>query len=124
MVLNALLYVIELDWLFNDNHMEDLFIYCALLNSAQKFIEIQGWLLLPFFICLHNQISSFNSIKVQMSEKRDSSNSKNEWLPLSGLILKPGPRPWTRTQKNLDPEKPGPRKTWTLKNLGPEKPKS
>ena len=27
MVLNALLYVIELDWLFNDNHMEDLFIY-------------------------------------------------------------------------------------------------
>ena len=111
MVLNALLYVTELDWLFHDNHMEDLFIYCALLNSVQKFIEIQGWLLLPFFICLHNQISSFNSIKVQMSEKRDSSNSKNEWLPLSGLILKPGPRPWTRTQKNLDPEKPGPRKT-------------
>ena len=75
MVLNALLYVIELDWLFNDNHMEDLFIYLlCLLNSVQKFIEIQGWLLLPFFICLRNQLSSFNSIKVQMSEKRDSSN--------------------------------------------------
>ena len=45
---------------------------CALLNSAQKFIEIQGWLLLTFFMCLNNQLSSFNSIIVQMSEKRDS----------------------------------------------------
>ena len=37
------------------------------------------------------------------------------------LVLKPGPRPWTRT---LDPdhEKPGARKTWTLKNLDSEKP--
>ena len=43
---------------------------CALLNSVQKFIEIQGWLLLTFFICLHNQLSSFSSIVVQMSEKR------------------------------------------------------
>ena len=47
---------------------------CALLNSVQKFIEIQDWLLLTFFICLHNQLSSFNSITIQMSEKRDSSN--------------------------------------------------
>ena len=46
----------------------------ALLNSVQKFVEIQGWLLLTFFICLHNQLSSFNSIIVQMSEKGDSSN--------------------------------------------------
>ena len=53
------------------------------LDSLQKTIEIQGWLLLTFFICLHNQLSSFNSIIVQMSEKRDSSNSKNEWLLLS-----------------------------------------
>ena len=54
------------------------------LASVQKFIEIQGWLLLTFFICLHNQLNSFNSIIVQMSEKRDSSvDSKNEWLPLS-----------------------------------------
>ena len=34
----------------------------------------------------------------------------------------PGPRPWIRTLKNLDPEKRGLRKTWTLKNLNPEKP--
>ena len=43
--------------------------------TVQKFIEMQGWLLLTFFICLHNQLSSFNSIIVQMSEKRDSSNT-------------------------------------------------
>ena len=47
---------------------------CALLSSVQKFIEIQGWLLLLFFICLHNQLSSFNSIIIHMSEKRDSPN--------------------------------------------------
>ena len=29
---------------------------------------------------------------------------------LSWLLLKPGPGPWTRTLKNLDPEKPGPEK--------------
>ena len=47
---------------FNDTHMEKL-------DSVEIFIEIQGWLLLTFFICLHNQLSSFNSIIVQMSEK-------------------------------------------------------
>ena len=40
----------------------------------------------------------------------------------SELLLKRGPRPCTRTLKNVDPEKPGPRKTWSLKNLDPEKP--
>ena len=54
------------------------------LDSLQKTIEIQGWLLLTFFICLHNQLSSFNSIIVQMSEKRvHQTDSKNEWLLLS-----------------------------------------
>ena len=54
---------------------------CALLNSVQKFIKIQGWLLLTFFTCLHNQLNSFNSIIVQMSEKRvHQIGSKNEWL--------------------------------------------
>ena len=46
----------------------------ALLNSVQKFIETQGWLHLMFSICLRNQLNSFNSITVQISEKRDSSN--------------------------------------------------
>ena len=56
----------------------------ALLNSVQKFIEIQGWQLLTLFICLHNQLSSFNSIFVQISEKRvHQIGSKNKWLLLS-----------------------------------------
>ena len=54
------------------------------LVLVQKFIEIQVWLLLTFFICLHDQLSSFNSIIVQMSEKRvHQIDSKNEWLLLS-----------------------------------------
>ena len=54
------------------------------LDSVQKFIEIQGWLLLTFFICLHNQLSSLNSIIVQMSENMiPQVDSKNEWLLLS-----------------------------------------
>ena len=36
------------------------------------------------------------------------------------LLLKPGPRPWTRTLKNLDSEKPGRWETCTQKNLDPE----
>ena len=43
---------------------------CALLK---KLIEMQGWLLLTFFICLLNQLSSFKPIIVR----------KNEWLLLS-----------------------------------------
>ena len=54
------------------------------IDSVQKFIKIQGWLLLTFFICLQNQLSSFNSIIVQMSEKRvHQIDSKNECLLLS-----------------------------------------
>ena len=53
--------------LINDTHMEEL-------DIVQKFIEIQGWLLLTFFTCLHNQLSSFNFIIVHISEKRDSSS--------------------------------------------------
>ena len=45
----------------NDTHMEEL-------DSVQKFIEIQGWLLLT----LHNQLSCFNYL--QVSEKRYSSS--------------------------------------------------
>ena len=68
--------------MFNDTHMEEL-------HSVQKFIEIQGWLLLTFFICLHNQLSSLNSIIVQMSEKQiHQVGSKNEWLLLSEKLLR------------------------------------
>ena len=41
------------------------------------------------------------AVKKKLLEKiRKNSHAK-------GLLLKPGPRPWTRTLKNLDPEKPG-----------------
>ena len=51
------------------------------LDSIQKFIEIEGWLLMTFFVCLQNQLSSFNSTMVQMSEKHDSQvGGKNGWL--------------------------------------------
>ena len=32
--------------------------------------------------------------------------------------LDPGPGPWTRTRKNLDPEEPGPWKTWETPGYG------
>ena len=63
-----------------NTHREKLVI---LLSSVQKFIEMKGWLLLTFFIWLQNQLSYFYSIIVQMSEKCDLWNSKNEWLLLS-----------------------------------------
>ena len=51
------------------------------LDSVEEFIEMQSWVLLTFFMCLQNQFSSFNSIIVQMSEKRDPQvDSKNECL--------------------------------------------
>ena len=34
----------------------------VLLNSVQEFIEIEAWLLLTFFLCLHNQLLSMHSI--------------------------------------------------------------
>ena len=37
---------------FNDTHREN----CVLLSSVQEFIEIEDWLLLTFFLCLHNQL--------------------------------------------------------------------
>ena len=42
---------------FNDTHREN----CVLLNSVQEFIEIEAWLLLIFFLCLHNQLISIHS---------------------------------------------------------------
>ena len=53
--------------LINDTYMEEL-------DTVQKFIEIEGWLRLTFFICLHKQLSSFNFIIVQISEKHDLSS--------------------------------------------------
>ena len=47
---------------------------------------------------------------------------KFHWLEQKGYFYNldqdPGSGPWTRTLKNLAPEKPGPWRTWTLKNMG------
>ena len=65
---------------FNDTHMEEL---GALLSSVKK--SLKCWVgCFGRFSCLHNQLSPFNSIIVQVSEKRDSqTDSQNEWLLLS-----------------------------------------
>ena len=47
-------------------------------DLSAKFFEIQGWLLLTFVICLHHQLSSFNSNIVQIHQI----DSKNGWLLL------------------------------------------
>ena len=65
----------------NDTHMKEFLCFTEFSTKI-------SWLLLTFFICLHNQLSSFNSIIVQMSEKRvHQVDSKNEWLLLSETFM-------------------------------------
>ena len=51
-----------------------------LLNSVQKFIEIQAWLLMTFFLCLHNQPISIFLLKNAIHQLE-----RNEWLLLSAF---------------------------------------
>ena len=60
-----------------DTHMEELVLYWIQYKHSSKYKVGCFWR------CLHNQLSSFNSIIVQMPEKRDSSISKTECLLLS-----------------------------------------
>ena len=54
------------------------------LASVQKFIEIQGWLLLTFFICLHNQLKSLILLSYRcLKNMIHQVDIKNEWLLLS-----------------------------------------
>ena len=55
----------------NDTHREKLVLYWIQHKNSLKY---KVWLLPTFFISSHNQLSCFNSIIVQMSEKSDSSN--------------------------------------------------
>ena len=41
----------------NDGHRKN----CDLLNLAQELTEMEAWLLLTFFSCLHNQLISMHS---------------------------------------------------------------
>ena len=51
---------------------------------STKFIEIQGWLLLTFFICLLNQLTLLIPLSYRcLKNVIDQIDSKNEWLLLS-----------------------------------------
>ena len=55
-------------------------IWPSLLSlSIYSTFKMQGWLLLTLFICLHNQLGSFNSIIVPKNMIHQIGN-KNEWL--------------------------------------------
>ena len=84
---NVIFFQITLSGAFHDNIVKMVSYShgktCALLNSFNTKIHCHTTLAASdVFICLHNQLSyfnsiivhSFNSIIVQMSQKRDSSN--------------------------------------------------
>ena len=62
-----LIFVKRLIWLIPFNHymcfnLNDTHrVNCVSLNSVQGLIEIEAWLLLTFFLCLHNQLTSIDS---------------------------------------------------------------
>ena len=73
----------HLHWL-NNTHRENF----VLLNSVQEFIEIQAWLLLTFFLYLHNQLISIYCHIIK--EYRCLKNvihqlERNKWLLLSAF---------------------------------------
>ena len=48
------------DWLIVDHLTTLTWKNLCITELSTKFIQIQGWLLLKFFICLCNQLSSFS----------------------------------------------------------------
>ena len=86
--------------------------HVSLMNSFFFRIFIRLFYLFIF-------VSFLNKIQKNINCEKQKSivNTKKD----KRLLLKHGARPWTWTPKNMDPEKPEPRKTWTQKNLGPEK---
>ena len=76
----------HLGWL-NNTHRENF----ALFNLVQKFIEIQVWLLLTFFLCLHNQLISVYILHCQKIKEYRCLNNVihrleiNKWLLVSAF---------------------------------------
>ena len=61
------------------------------LDSVQKFIEIQGWPLLTFFICLHNRLSSSRQYKWMVASFRNFYGKT--WVGFClNILLKTGAR--------------------------------
>ena len=71
---------------------------CVLINSVREFIEIEAWLLLNFFLCLHNQLISIHSIVtykgVQIFQKSDSSNRQKWMVAFSQRFIKHYSKIW------------------------------
>ena len=65
----------------NDTHIEEI-------DSVQKFIEIQDWLLLTFFICLHNNYVLLILLLCRcLKNIIHQVGSKNEWLLFSVTFM-------------------------------------
>ena len=73
---------------------------CALLNSVHKFIEIQGWLLLTSFICLHNQLSRTLTFKYIFA-KLKSSPALFEKIPSFVCLVLKTENNWILKLQNL-----------------------
>ena len=69
----------------SDTHMGKL----CLLKSMQKFIEIKVWLLLTFFICLHNQLSSIHPIDTYQREHMFVKGYSSNTEKMNGCSFQP-----------------------------------
>ena len=63
----------------NDTHKKKIVLYWIQYKNTSKYKVGCFWR----FSCLHNPLKSFNSIIVQMPEKRDSSHRKYKWMVAS-----------------------------------------
>ena len=66
----------------NDTHREKL----VLLNSEQEFTRTEAWLLLAFFICLHNQLSSIHSV-IRIKGQRCLKNVIHQIVKINGCCF-------------------------------------
>ena len=97
------------------------------LHHMKKTFFVFFVAVLPFYL------TKFKSIKLARFDSlvpffTQLNYSLLKFFIKKGLLLKPGPGPWTLNPDpepctlDPDPKKSGPWKTWTLKNLDPEKP--
>ena len=76
-------------FLINDIYSEN----CILLNSfSRRFIDIEAWPLLTFFLCLYNQLISIHSILLHIKEYRCLKNEihqidRNSFFYQGSLLL-------------------------------------
>ena len=86
---------------FNNTHREKL----SLTQFSKRFIEIEAWLLLTFFICLYDQLNSihFNCHilkSTDVSKRLFIKETENEWLLLSASFTTKFELVFVLTQEN------------------------